>query len=145
MERVGRYPRPMEIDFIHPDGWKAASGYSNGVLVTGPVRTLYLAGQVAWDADQNIVGEGDFAAQFRQALANVVAIVRKAGGEPEHLVRLTIFVASKDAYIANLREIGAAYRELVGRHFPAMSLIEIAALLEPGALLEIEATAALPA
>lgn len=134
----------MQIDFIHPDGWKAASGYSNGVLVSGPARTLYLAGQVAWDADQNIVGPGDFAAQFRQCLENIVAIVREAGGEPEHLVRLTMFVADKDAYVASLKEVGAAYRDVIGRHYPAMSLIQIAALLEPGALVEIEATACIP-
>lgn len=135
----------MQIDFIHPSDWKPASGFSNGVLVSGPTRTLYLAGQVAWDANQQIVGEADFAVQFRQALENIVAIVREAGGQPQHLVRLTIFVASKDAYLASLREVGAAYREVIGRHYPAMSLIEISALLEPGALLEIEATAALPA
>jgi len=135
----------MQIDSIHPSSWKPASGYSNGMLVTGAARTLYLAGQVAWDADQNIVGRGDFVTQIRQVLANIAAILEEAGGKPEHLVRLTIFVLDKDDYMGSLRDIGAAYREVLGRHFPAMSLVQVAALLEDGALLEIEATAALPA
>jgi len=135
----------MQIDTIHPSDWKPASGYANGMLVTGDHRPLYLAGQVAWDADQNIVGDGDFVAQFRQVLSNIRAILEEAGGRPEHLVRLTIFVLDKDDYMGRLREVGAAYRDVLGRHFPAMSLVQVAALLEPGALLEIEATACLPA
>ena len=90
------------------------------------------------------MGEGDFAVQFAQALENVVAVVRAAGGEPEHLARLTIYVVDKDAYAARTREIGAAYRRIMGRHFPAMALVQVAALLEDGALVEIEGTAALP-
>ncbi|MFT4543416.1 MAG: enamine deaminase RidA (YjgF/YER057c/UK114 family) [Planctomycetota bacterium] len=134
----------MKLDAIHPAGWAKASGYSNGVLVSGAGRTLYLAGQIAWDEEQRIVGEGDFGAQFEQALRNVVTIIETAGGNAHHLVRLTIFVVDKKQYMANLREIGAAYRDLVGRHYPAMSLVQVAALLEEGALLEIEATAVLP-
>ena len=130
--------------FINPEGWAPAKGYSNGVLVAAGGRHLFVAGQVAWDAQQQIVGE-DFATQFRQALANVVAVVRAAGGAPEHLVRMTLYVTDKDRYEASLKEVGAAYRELVGRHYPAMSLVQVAALLETGAEVEIEATAVLPA
>ena len=135
----------MTFEQIHPAGWAKASGYANGILVPPGHALLFVAGQIAWDADQNIVGAGDFRAQFRQALENVVTVVTTAGGGPEHIVRLTVFVADKDAYNACLRELGAAWRELMGRNYPAMSLVEVAALLEPGALLEIEATAALPA
>ena len=135
----------MHMRMIHPDGWAPAKGYSNGVLVEGACRLLFVAGQIAWDADQRIVGAGDFAAQFRQALANVVAVVRAAGGGPEHLARLTMYVVDKRAYEAALKDVGAAYRDVIGRHFPAMALVEVAGLLEPGALVEIEATATLPA
>jgi enamine deaminase RidA (YjgF/YER057c/UK114 family) len=134
----------MQVDFINPDSWKAASGYSNGVLVTGGGPQLFLAGQVAWDANQNIVGEGDFPAQFRQCLQNIVDILKAAGGAPEHIVRMTMFVSDKDAYEADLPGVGAAYRDLIGRHYPAMSLVQVAALLEKGAMVEIEATAVLP-
>ncbi len=134
----------MQVDFINPTSWKAASGYNNGVLVTGAGRHLFLAGQVAWDADQNMVGVGNFPAQFRQCLENVVAILKAAGGAPEHIVRMTMFVSDKDAYEADLPGVGAAYRDVIGRHYPAMSLVQVAALLEEGALVEIEATAVLP-
>ena len=134
----------MQVDFINPDSWKAASGYSNGVLVTGGGPQLFLAGQVAWDANQNIVGEGDFPAQFRQCLQNIVDILKAAGGAPEHIVRMTMFVSDKEAYEADLPGVGAAYRDIIGRHYPAMSLVQVAALLEKGAMVEIEATAVLP-
>ena len=134
----------MQVDFINPDSWKAARGYSNGVLVTGGGPQLFLAGQVAWDANQNIVGEGDFPAQFRQCLQNIVDILKAAGGAPEHIVRMTMFVSDKEAYEADLPGVGAAYRDLIGRHYPAMSLVQVAALLEKGAMVEIEATAVLP-
>jgi len=134
----------MESKTIQPDGWKAPRGYSNGVLVRAPGALLEVAGQIAWDAEQRLVGAGDFAAQFRQALANVVAVVAAAGGEPQHVTRLTIYVTDKHAYLACAKELGAAYRELLGRHYPAMALVEVADLLEEGALVEIEASAALP-
>jgi enamine deaminase RidA (YjgF/YER057c/UK114 family) len=134
----------MQIDMVHPEGWKPPRGYSNGVLVTGAGRLLFVAGQIAWDAEQRLVGRGDFVAQFRQALANVAAVVAAAGGKPEHLVRLTLYVKDKQAYLASGKELGAIYRALLGRHFPAMALVEVADLLEDGALVEIEATAALP-
>ncbi|MDG1499442.1 MAG: RidA family protein [Planctomycetota bacterium] len=134
----------MQVSFIHPPEWKAASGYSNGVLVTDGGPQLFLAGQIAWNANQEIVGKDHFPTQFRQALQNVVDILQTAGGLPEHIVRMTIFVSDKDAYEADLPGVGAAYRDVVGRHFPAMSLVQVAALLEPGAMVEVEATAVLP-
>ncbi len=134
----------MRIENVEPEGWRAPRGYANGITVSGAGRWLFVAGQIAWDAEQRLVGAGDFVAQFRQALANVAAVVRTAGGAPEHVVRLTIYVTDRRPYLAQQREVGAAYREVFGRHFPAMALVEVQALLEPGALVEIEATAALP-
>jgi len=134
----------MRFHEIHPVGWAKPKGYCNGVLVDGAPRLLFVAGQVAWDAEQRLVGPGDFVAQFEQALRNVVAVVSEAGGLPQHIARLTIFVTDKELYLARVKEVGAAYREVVGRHFPAMSVVQVAGLLEEGALVEIEATAALP-
>ena len=134
----------MKIEPIQPEGWKAPKGYSNGMLVSGEHRQLFIAGQIAWDADCQLVGAGDFVAQLRQALANVVQVLRSAGGEPANLVELTIYVVDKRPYSEAQREIGAAYREVIGRHFPAMALVQVADLLEPGALVEVQARAALP-
>ena len=134
----------MHIASIHPGGWKPARGYSNGTLVSGAGRLLFVAGQVAWDEAQRIVGEGDFAVQFERALRNVAAVVRTAGGEPAHIVRLTIYVTDKSQYLAAQKSVGEAYRSVMGRHFPAMALVEVKGLLEEGALVEIEATAAIP-
>jgi enamine deaminase RidA (YjgF/YER057c/UK114 family) len=134
----------MSIDVVQPDGWDPPRGYSNGVLVEGAGRFLFVAGQIAWDAQQRLVGAGDFVTQFGQALANVVEVVRAAGGEPAHLVRLTVYVTEKRAYLEQLPALGAAYRAVLGRHYPAMALVQVAGLVEDGALVEIEATAALP-
>lgn len=128
---------------VQPEGWAAPRGYSNGMLAPPGARMLFVAGQIAWDAEQRLVGAGDFPAQFRQALENVVAVVRAAGGEPTDLMKLTVYVTDKQAYIAGIREVGAAYREAVGKHFPAMALVEVADLLEEGAQVEIEAVAAI--
>ncbi|QDU66478.1 RidA family protein [Engelhardtia mirabilis] len=133
----------MELESIEPQGWAAPKGYSNGVRVRAASELLFVAGQIAWDAQQRLVGRGDFHAQFRQALENVCAVVRAAGGEPAHIARLTIYVTDKRAYLSDLKAIGAAYRETIGRHFPAMALVQVADLLEEGAMVEIEATAAL--
>lgn len=135
----------MKRRSIRPPGWAAPRGYENGVLVEGAARLLFVAGQIAWDAEQRLVGAGDFAAQFRQALSNVVAVVRAAGGAPEHLTSLTLYVTDKRAYLAAREAVGAAYRELVGKHYPAMALVQVADLLEDGALVEIQAVAALEA
>lgn len=128
---------------INPAALGAPRGYSNGMLAPAGGRLLFVAGQVAWDGGQRLVA-GGFVEQFAQALANVVAVVREAGGGPEHLARLTIYVADRRQYLADLEAVGAAYRSVMGRHFPAMALVEVQALLEPGALVEVEATAVLP-
>ena len=128
----------MSREILQPPGWARPRGYANGVAAEG--RQVFVSGQIGWDAEQRFVGDG-FAAQARQALANVVAVLACAGARPEHLVRLTWYVTSRDEYNAALAEIGAAYRELIGRHYPAMSVVVVAGLLEPRAKVEIEATA----
>lgn len=135
----GAMPQPITIP-----GWKAPKGYSNGVLAPAGARVLSIAGQVAWDAEQRIVGRDDFAAQFRQALANVLEVLRASGGAPEHLLQLTIYVTDKQLYVARSRELGALWKELCGRRYPAMALVEVAGLLEDGALVEIQGLAAIP-
>ena len=128
----------MSLQPVQPEGWEPPSGYSNGMLAPAGARLVFVAGQIAWDADQTIVGKGDFAAQFRQALANVIAVVDAAGGEPAHLASLTVFVRDRRAYLASTAALGAIWRELVGRHYPAMALVEVAGLLEKDALVEIQ-------
>ena len=132
---------------INPAELGAPRGYSNGMLAPPGGRLLLVAGQIGWaveeDGEQRLVGEG-FVEQFRQALANVLAVVREAGGGPGNVARLTIYVTDRREYATRLEEVGRAYRALMGRHFPAMALLEVAALLEPGAKVEIEATAVLP-
>ena len=143
--RVLKVRLELHMKVLQPEGWDAPKGYSNGISVEGPGRTLYIAGQVAWSASQKIVGGENFSEQFERALSNVVAVVAAGGGKPEHIVRLTIYVLDTQPYNAELKEIGAAYRALIGKHYPAMSLVRVAGLLEDGALLEIEATAFVPA
>jgi len=128
---------------INPADLGAPRGYSHGMLSPPGARLLFVAGQIGWDAEQRLVGAG-FVEQFARALENVVAVVREAGGRPEHLGRLTIYVVDRRDYLAALEEVGAAYRGIMGRHYPAMALVEVQALLEPDARVEIEATAALP-
>jgi enamine deaminase RidA (YjgF/YER057c/UK114 family) len=131
----------MSSRILQPSDWLAPKGYSNGVVVTG--RQVFLAGQIGWDARQQFVGDL-FSVQAGQALKNIVALLAEAGAGPEHLVRLTWFVTSRDEYVAQLREVGAAYREVIGRNFPPMSVVQVAALVEPRAKVEIEATAVIP-
>jgi enamine deaminase RidA (YjgF/YER057c/UK114 family) len=133
----------LKIEAIEPAGWPRPKGYSDGMIASGASRLLFVAGQIAWDERHRLVGAGDFAAQFAQALRNVVAVVRAAGGWPDHVVRMTIYVTDKRQYLAKAAEVGAAWREIMGKHFPAMALVQVADLLEEGALVEIEATAAL--
>lgn len=128
-------------DIIQPDGWKPARGYANGVLASG--RTLYVGGQIGWNAAQ-VFETDDFVGQVGQALKNIVEVVEAAGGKPEHIVRLTWFLMDKAEYVARQKELGAVYRETLGRHFPAMSLFVISGLLEDRAKVEIEATAVIP-
>jgi enamine deaminase RidA (YjgF/YER057c/UK114 family) len=132
---------PNQLQFVNPPELGAHSGYSQGVTVpAGPL--LFISGQVAWDEQSRIVST-DFVEQFAKALSNVLAVIRAAGGQPEGLVQLTIFVLDRQEYIANLKPVGAVYREQMGRHFPAMTLVEVKGLFEDGAKLELEATAAL--
>ena len=127
---------------IRPEGWAPPKGYANGMLAEG--RVLLVGGQIGWTAEQRFEAR-DFVGQARQALLNVAAVVEAAGGRPEHLARLTWYVTDKREYLAHQREMGEAYREVMGRHFPAMTMVVVAGLVEDEALLEIEATAILPA
>lgn len=123
---------------VQPQGWPRPRGYSNGMAGRGEL--LAVAGQIGWGTDEELVSEL-FAPQFRQALANVVDVVRAAGGAPDRIISLTIYVTDKREYVDQLADVGAAYRELIGKHFPAMALVEVAGLLEPGARVEIQALA----
>lgn len=131
----------MGNEFLQPPGWAAPKGYSNGVVASG--RQVYLAGQIGWNESQQLVSSR-FAVQFRQALQNIVTLLAQAGGRPEHLVRLTWFVTNLDEYRAEMKDIGVAYREVIGRHYPPMSVVQVAGLVEHGAKVEIEATAVVP-
>jgi enamine deaminase RidA (YjgF/YER057c/UK114 family) len=126
------------ITVVEPPGWPTPRGYVNGALVRG--ATLFVAGQVGWSANQ-VFESDDLAAQFAQALDNVLAVVRAAGGAPEDVAKMTIYVTDLDSYRKSTRPIGAAWRARFGKHFPAMALIGVAGLVEPRALIEIEATA----
>lgn len=126
---------------LHPQNWKPAKGYANGVAAEG--RMIFLAGQVGWNSEQRFESR-DFVAQTRQALQNIVTILREAGGKPEHITRLTWYVTDKTEYLSRLEEVGAAYRGVMGKYFPAMTMVQVAALVEDGAKVEIEASAVLP-
>jgi len=130
------------LRIVDPESLGAPKGYSNGVLAPAGSRILCVAGQVGWDGEQRVV-PGGFAAQFERALANVLAVVAEAGGDAGSILRLTIYVTDKQSYLDSLAAVGEAYRRLMGRHYPAMALLEVAGLLEEGAVVEIEATAAL--
>ena len=131
----------MAHAFLHPREWKPAKGFSNGVVAEG--RTIFLAGQVGWNAEQTF-DSADFVAQVRQALANIVTLVGEAGGRPEHITRLTWYVTDKAEYLSRLTEVGRAYRDVMGKHFPTMTLVQVVALVEDLAKVEIEATAVVP-
>jgi len=126
---------------LHPKHWRPAKGFANGVAAEG--RQVFLAGQIGWSGDQQFAGD-DFVAQVEQALRNVVEVLAEAGAAPEHLVRLTWYVTDKREYLARLNEVGQAYRRVIGRHFPAMTLVQVVALVEDRAKVEIEATAVIP-
>ena len=132
------------LEPVDPRELGAPRGYSNGMLGPTGGRILFVAGQVGWDGEQRLVGEG-FVEQFERALANVVSVVRAAGGGPESLGRLTLYVTDREEYRRELVAVGEAYRRVMGRHYPAMALVEVAGLLEPGARVEIEGTAVVPA
>ncbi len=130
------------MQILQPPGWARPKGFSNGIAVRGG-RTVYIAGQVGWTG-QGEWQETGFAGQFRQALANILAVLAEAGGRPEHLVRLTWYVLDRKEYLDALKEVGAAYRELIGRHYPTMAVLQVGGLVEAQARLEIEATAVVP-
>lgn len=131
----------MSHTTLQPDGWARPKGYANGVVARG--RTIFLAGQIGWDAEQRMVGS-DLVTQARQALLNIVAILAEDGARPEHIVRLTWYVTDRAAYLAAGAALGAAYRDVIGRHFPAMTAVEVSSLMEADAVVEIEATAVVP-
>ena len=130
------------MEVIQPEGWSQPIGYANGILAR-PGRVLFIAGQVGWDAQQVFHSE-DLAPQFEQALENVLAVLAAAGGKPEHICRLTAYCKDKPAYLAARPELGRIWRRLMGRHFPAMSMIFVADLLDEPGKIELEATAVIP-
>ena len=130
----------MSFSFINPESLGAPRGYSNGVLSAPGGSLLFIAGQIAWDEQQRIVS-ADFVEQFDRALANVMAVVREAGGRPEQIARLVIYVTDKSEYCRRTREVGERWRTHMGRHFPAMALVEVKGLLEDEAKVEIEGIA----
>ena len=129
------------MEALQPPGWAAPRGYANGIAAAG--RLVFVAGQVGWNARGQFETD-DFVGKVRQALENVVAVLAVAGAAPTHITRLTWYVTDKHDYVATLREVGRAYRDVIGRHYPAMTLVQVAALLEDRAKVEIEATAVVP-
>ncbi len=130
------------MDILHPEGWDKPIGYANGIAVPAG-RIVFVAGQVGWDARQVFHSE-EIAPQFAQALDNVLAVLAEAGGGPEHICRMTAYCCDKGAYLAARRELGAIWRQRMGTHFPAMSMIFVADLLDAPGLIELEATAVVP-
>ncbi len=127
--------------FLQPPGWPRAKGYSNGIVASG--QTVYVGGMVGWNENE-LFETDDFAGQFRQILLNIVAVLNEANARPEHIVRMTWYIGDKQEYLAALKEIGGAYREIIGRHYPVMAVIEVSGFIEDGAKLEIETTAVIP-
>ena len=131
----------MTHTFLQPPGWAPAKGYANGVAARGTL--VFVGGQIGWNAQQQFETD-DFIEQTRQTLQNVVAVLKEAGAGPEHTVRMTWYVIDRVEYNARLKELGGVYREVIGKHFPAMTCVEVAALMEARAKVEIEVTAVLP-
>jgi enamine deaminase RidA (YjgF/YER057c/UK114 family) len=129
------------MQILQPPTWAKPRGYSNGVAASG--RIVFVAGQVGWNASGQF-DTGDFVGQARQALANIVAVLAEAGGRPEHIARLTWYVVDKEEYLASSAALGRAYREVIGGHYPAMTAVQVVALVEDGARVEVEATAMIP-
>jgi enamine deaminase RidA (YjgF/YER057c/UK114 family) len=134
----------MAFTLINPDTLGVPSGYSHGLVADAHGKLLFIAGQIAWDEQQKIVSD-DFVEQFDRALANVITVLGAAGGKPEHVARFTIYVTDKIEYLKRTREVGERYRGHMGKHFPAMVLVQVAGLIEDGAKVEIEGMAVLPA
>jgi enamine deaminase RidA (YjgF/YER057c/UK114 family) len=131
--------KELKFEVINSPDLADPIGYNNGMLATEG-RVLFIAGQIGWDKEKRVVSDR-FSAQFEQALTNVISVVRAAGGGPANIGKFTIFVTDKEEYLNQIKEVGAAYRKLMGRHFPAMALVEVKALLEPAAKVEIEGIA----
>jgi len=130
------------MQILQPPGWAKPKGYSNGIVAVG--RMVFVAGQVGWNASQERFETDDFVGQARQALANIVAVLAEAGAKPDHIVRMTWYVGDRHEYLASAKALGAAYREIIGRHYPVMTAIQVAGFVEDGAKLEIEVTAVVP-
>lgn len=131
----------MTLKVLQPPGWKRPKGYANGISAKG--RIIFVSGVIGWDKHRRLVA-ADFARQVRQALENIVAILAEGGAKPEHLVRMNWFVLDKKEYLDAFKEIGKTYRQIIGRHYPAMTAVAVSELLEEGARVEIEATAVVP-
>ncbi|HEY1044636.1 MAG TPA: RidA family protein [Telluria sp.] len=129
------------MEILQPEGWAKPRGYSNGVAASG--RTVCVSGMIGWDANSQFHTD-DFAGQVRQALQNIVDVLAEAGAQPEHIVRMTWYVVDKREYLGAAKEVGAAYRDIIGRHYPAMTAVQVAGLIEDRARVEIEATAIVP-
>jgi len=130
------------MTILQPPGWVKPKGFSNGIAVKGGT-TVFVAGQVAFNS-RGVFEEKTFAGQFRQTLKNTVAVLAEAGAQPEHIVRMTWYILDKEEYLGAIKEVGAAYRELIGRHYPAMAVVQVVALMEDEAKVEIETTAVIP-
>ncbi len=128
------------MEFLQPEGWQPAKGYANGIVAEG--RMVILGGQIGWNADQ-VFESDEFIPQFKQTLLNIRTLVEEAGGDVTNIVRLTWFITDRDAYLSTQKEMGQVYREVMGRHFPAMSVVQVVKLVEERAKIEIEATAVL--
>jgi enamine deaminase RidA (YjgF/YER057c/UK114 family) len=131
------------VERLQPPGWPRPRGYSNGYRIPAGLDLVLTGGMVGWDDQEQIV-PGGFVAQFEQVLRNILTVVAEAGGGPEHVVRLTVYVVDRDEYLSSLGELGAAWKRTMGRNYPAMALVQIAGLVEDGARVEIEGTAAVP-
>jgi len=129
------------MEFLQPEGWARAKGYANGVVAEG--RLIILGGQIGWNSNQEFESD-EFIPQFRQTLTNIVTLLAEAGAGPENLVRLTWFITDRDAYLDSQKAMGEVYRDIMGRNYPAMSVVQVVRLIEARALIEIEATAVLP-
>ena len=129
------------MQILQPPSWARAKGFSNGIVAGG--KLVFIAGQVGWTG-QGEWKEKSFAGQFRQTIQNILEVLAEARGRPEHIVRMTWYVLDRDEYLASLKEVGAAYRELMGRHYPTMAVVQVSGLVEREARLEIEATAVIP-
>lgn len=133
----------METTVINPKRLVKPTGYNHGIKASGVANPLFLGGQVAWDGEGRLIGEGNIVLQFDKALENLLVVVEEAGGGPENIVKLNPYVIDKDLYVASLKEIGHTYRRRMGKHFPVMTLAEVNALYEPGTMVEIEGLAVL--